>query len=134
MTFPFHSPLGSLYDGLNSGLPQGAGVTLKKCGCAINCRAIALRASTPGRTRLIHLPRTAVIVTCRCCWAAYRYKPAEIFKNSPGGAATVMTVEGPRILINKEEKKTEGCPSHGSVAYRRGAAEQSVTKFASCVP
>ena len=23
-------------------------------------------------------------MTCSCCWAAYRYSPAEIFKGSPG--------------------------------------------------
>jgi hypothetical protein len=42
------------------------------------------RASAPCRTRLIHLPQDSVIVTCSCCWAAYRYSPAEIFKGLPG--------------------------------------------------
>src|SRR5262249_672835 len=47
-------------------------------------------------------PHDSVIVTCSCCWAAFRYSPAEIFKDSPGPSRNCFDRGKP---TTKEEKK-----------------------------
>ncbi len=82
--FSFCSPMIAGMTGLNLGLPCAWVVKCKKCGCTINCRAIdpQIEHSEPEKAEL--RPQDTVIVTCSCCWAAYRYSPAEVFKGPPG--------------------------------------------------
>ncbi len=84
MMFSFCSPMIAGMTGLNLGLPCAWVVKCKKCGCTINCRAIdpQIEHSEPEKAEL--RPQDTVIVTCSCCWAAYRYSPAEVFKGPPG--------------------------------------------------
>ena len=46
-----------------------------------------------------------VIVTCSCCWAAYRYSPAEVFKGPPGPSSHCCERGKPNNPSNKEERK-----------------------------
>jgi hypothetical protein len=48
-------------------------------------------------------PHDSVIVTCSCCWAAYRYSPAEIFKGAPGPNSNCYDR---KKLNNQEERKS----------------------------
>jgi hypothetical protein len=88
--------------GVNLGLPKAWVVKCKKCSCIITCRAIDPQGehSQPGKAD--PAPHDSVIVTCSCCWAAYRYSPAEIFKDSPGPSSACYDRGKPTI---KEEKK-----------------------------
>ena len=88
--------------GLNLGLPKAWVVNCKKCGCTINCRAIDPQGEHSQPDRADPPPREAVIVTCSCCWAAYRYSPAEVFKGPPGPSGKCIDRGRP---IYKEEKQ-----------------------------
>jgi hypothetical protein len=85
---------------LNLGLPSAWVVKCKKCGCTINCRAIdpQIEHSEPDKGE--PPPQDTVIVTCSCCWAAYRYSPAEVFKGPPGPSSNCYD----RWRPNKEKK------------------------------
>ena len=54
-------------------------------------------------------PQDTLIVTCSCCWAAYRYSPAEVFKGPPGPSSNCYDRGRPNNdrgrPNNKEEKK-----------------------------
>jgi hypothetical protein len=41
-------------------------------------------------------------VTCACCWAAYRYSPAEVFKGPPGPSGRCIDRGRPN---DREEKQ-----------------------------
>jgi hypothetical protein len=69
-------------------LPTAWVVTGKKCGCTINCRAINAQIEHADPERAEPPPQDAVLVTCSCCWAAYRYHPAEVFKGPPRPSAS----------------------------------------------
>src|SRR6266540_561169 len=84
MTFSFYSPMIAGMTGLNLGLPVAWVVKCKKCGCTINCRAIDPQVEHSEPDKAEPPPQDTVIVTCSCCWAAYRYSPAEVFKGPPG--------------------------------------------------
>ena len=84
MTFSLYSPMIAGMTGLNLGLPKAWVVNCKKCCCTINCRAIDPQGEHSQPDKIDPPPQDSVIVTCSCCWAAYRYSPAEIFKGSPG--------------------------------------------------
>jgi|SRR5581483_4699120 len=102
MTFPFYSPMIAGMTGLNFGLPMAWVVTCKKCGCTINCRAIDPQIEHSQLDKTEPPPHDSVIVTCSCCWAAYRYSPAEIFKGAPGPSSNCYDRKNPN---NKEERK-----------------------------
>jgi hypothetical protein len=102
MTFSFHSPMMSGMAGLNQGLPVAWVVRCKKCGCTINCRAIDPQAEHSQPDKADPPPRDAVIVTCSCCWAAYRYGPGEVFKGPPGPSTKCMDRARPGL---REEKQ-----------------------------
>jgi hypothetical protein len=68
-------------------LPTAWVVECKKCGCTVNCRAIDPQLEHAEPEKAEPPPRDTVIVTCSCCWAAYRYTPAEVFKGSPAPSA-----------------------------------------------
>jgi hypothetical protein len=88
--------------GLNLGLPTAWVVKCKKCGCTINCRAIDPQTEHSQPDKADPPPHDSVIVTCSCCWAAYRYGPAEIFKAAPGPSRNCYERGRPN---NEEEKK-----------------------------
>lgn len=102
MTFSFHSPMIAGMTGLNLGLPKAWVVNCKKCGCTINCRAIDPQGEHSQPDKADPPPQESVIVTCSCCWAAYRYSPAEIFKGSPGPSSNCYN----RGRSAKEEPKS----------------------------
>jgi hypothetical protein len=87
--------------GLNLGLPKAWVVNCKKCGCTINCRAIDPQTEHSQPEKADPPPGEAVIVTCSCCWAAYRYSPAEVFKGPPGPSGKCIDRGRPN---NKEDK------------------------------
>ena len=92
--------------GLNLGLPTAWVVKRKKCGCTINCRAIDPQTEHSQPDKADPPPHDSVIVTCSCCWAAYRCSPAEIFKGAPGPSSDCYGHGRPNNNNNnKEEKK-----------------------------
>ena len=88
--------------GLNLGLPTAWVVKCKKCGCTINCRAIDPQIEHSQPDKADPPPHDSVIVTCSCCWTAYRYSPAEIFKGAPGPSSNCYDRKKPN---NQEERK-----------------------------
>jgi hypothetical protein len=88
--------------GLNHGWPLAWVVKCKKCGCTINCRAIDPQAEHSQPDKADPPPHDPVIVTCACCWAAYRYSPGEVFKGPPGPSDRCIERGKPN---NKEEKQ-----------------------------
>jgi hypothetical protein len=90
--------------GPNMGLPSAWVVKCKKCGCTINCRAIDPQIEHSEPDKAEPPPQDTVVVTCSCCWAAYRYSPAEVFKGPPGPSTTCYA-RGKHNNNNKEEKK-----------------------------
>jgi len=88
--------------GPNLGLPTAWVVTCKKCGCTINCRAIDPQNEHSEPDKAEPPPNDSVIVTCSCCWAAYRYSPAEVFKGAPGPSSSCYDA---KKANSKEERK-----------------------------
>jgi hypothetical protein len=103
MTFSFCSPMIGGMTGVNLGLPTAWVVKCKKCGCTINCRAIDSQLEHSQPHNADPPPRDSVIVTCSCCWAAYRYSPAEVFKGPPGPSSKCYARGKPDE--NKEETR-----------------------------
>ena len=92
--------------GLSLGLPTAWVVKCKKCGCTINCRAIDPQIEHSEPDKAEPPPQDTVIVTCSCCWAAYRYSPAEVSKGPPGPSSNCYDRGRPNSRPNnKEEKK-----------------------------
>lgn len=58
-------------------------VRCKKCGCTINCRAIDPQIEHSEPDKAEPPPRDSVIVSCACCWSAFRYASSEVFKGAP---------------------------------------------------
>jgi hypothetical protein len=102
VTFVVSSPIIAGMTGLNLGLPTAWVVRCKKCGCTINCRAIDPQIEHSQPDKADPSPHDSVIVTCSCCWAAYRYSPAEIFKGAPGPSSNCYDRKKPN---NQEERK-----------------------------
>jgi hypothetical protein len=102
MTFVFHSPMIAGMTGVNLGLPKAWVVKCKKCGCTITCRAIDPQDEHSQPDSADPPPRGSPVVACSCCWAAYRYSQAEIFKDSPGPSSNCY---GRGKTDIKEEKK-----------------------------
>lgn len=65
------------------GLPAAWVVKCKKCCCTVTCRAIDSQVEHAEPEKAEPPPHDTVIVTCSCCWTAYRYSPNEVFKSSP---------------------------------------------------
>src|SRR5258706_16085317 len=88
--------------GMSSGLPSAWVVRCKKCSCTINCRAIDPQAEHAQPDKAEPPPKETVIVTCSCCWAAFRYAPGEVFKAQPGPSSNCHSH---RAGNNNDEKK-----------------------------
>src|SRR5215470_4855085 len=107
MTFSFLSPMIAGMTGVNLGLPKAWVVKCKKCSCTITCRAIDPQAEHSQPEKAEPPPSNSVIVTCSCCWGAYRYSPAEVFKDSPGPSSGCFDRGKAAIKpAIKEEKKS----------------------------
>jgi len=65
------------------GLPTAWVVKCKKCGCIVTCRATDPQGDHAQPEKSEPAPQQALIVTCSCCWSAFRYEPDAIFKGSP---------------------------------------------------
>lgn len=105
MTFSFYSPMIAGMTGVNLGLPKAWVVKCKKCSCTITCRAIDPQGEHSQPDKADPPPKASVIVTCSCCWSAYRYSPAEIFKDSPGPSSNCFDRGRSKNSNNKDEKK-----------------------------
>jgi hypothetical protein len=64
-------------------LPTAWVVRCKKCSCAVTCKAIDPQNEHAEPQNAEPAPQRSVIVTCSCCWSAFRYDPASIFRGSP---------------------------------------------------
>ena len=88
-------------------LPTAWVVKCKKCGCTVNCRAIDAQIEHADPERADPPPQDTVVVTCSCCWAAYRYNPAEVFKGPSGPSARCQANRSASSANNnKEARKT----------------------------
>lgn len=107
MTFSFRSPMIGGMTGLNLGLPVAWVVKCKKCACTINCRAIDPQIEHAQPEKADPPPEGTVVVTCSCCWAAYRYSPAEVFKDAPGPSSNChrRTPPNPNSNNKDDEKR-----------------------------
>ena len=105
MTFSFFSPIIADMTGLNLGLPSAWVVKCKKCGCTVNCRAIDPQIEHAEPDKAEPPPQDTVIVTCSCCWAAYRYSPAEVYKGPPGPSSNCYDRGRLNNPNNKDEKR-----------------------------
>lgn len=107
MTFFFCSPMIGGMIGLNLGLPVAWVVKCKKCACRINCRAIDPQIEHAQPDKADPALQDTVIVTCSCCWAAYRYSPTEVFKGPPGPSSNChrRTPPGPNRNHKDDEKR-----------------------------
>jgi hypothetical protein len=105
VTFALYSPMMAGMAGLNLGLPVAWVVKCKKCGCTINCRAIDPQVEHSEPDKSEPAPQDTVIVTCSCCWAAYRYSPAEVFKGPPGPSSNCYDRGRPNSRLNNKEEK-----------------------------
>ena len=74
--------------GMSSGLPAAWVVRCKKCSCTITCRAIDPQLERSEPTKSDPPPREDVVVSCSCCWSAFRYNPTEVFKGQPSPSNT----------------------------------------------
>ena len=88
-----------------SGLPHAWVVRCKKCSCTVNCRAVdpQIEHAEPDKTE--PAPQHPVIVTCSCCWTAFRYSPAEVFKGRPSPSNTCSAQRREETAINNPEEK-----------------------------
>jgi hypothetical protein len=104
MTFVMYSPM---IVGVTSGLglPTAWVVKCKKCGCTVNCRAIDAQIEHAEPERAEPPPQDTVVVTCSCCWAAYRYNPVEVFKGPPGPSASCRANRSVNNANNNKEAK-----------------------------
>jgi len=69
--------------GITSELPNALIIRCKKCSCTINCRANDPQTQQSDTARSKPPPQEPVIVSYSCCWSAFRYNPAEVFKGQP---------------------------------------------------
>jgi hypothetical protein len=107
MTFAICSPM-MMSVTSELALPTAWVVKCKKCGCTVNCRAIDAQIEHADPERADPPPKDTVVVTCSCCWAAYRYNPAEVFKGPPGPSAKCQANRSASSANNnnKEARKT----------------------------
>ena len=91
-------------------LPVAWVVKCKKCGCTVNCRAIDSQLEHADPEKAEPPPQDTVIVTCSCCWAAYRYNPAEVSKGPPGpskNCSANRSANNPSNANNNKEGKSQ---------------------------
>ena len=91
--------------GVSSGLPAAWVVKCKKCSCTITCRALDPQTEHSEPHKSEPAPQHPVIVTCSCCWTAFRYSPAEVFKGQPARSNTCSEHRKTETGNDKKEEK-----------------------------
>lgn len=104
MTFAICSPIIPSVADLVA-LPSAWVVQCKKCGCTVTCRAIDSQREHAEPDKVEPPPSDTVIVTCSCCWTAYRYSPNEIFKGPPSPGAGCARNRTSSLPNNNKEAK-----------------------------
>ncbi len=66
-----------------AGLATAWVVNCRKCSCTVTCRAIDPQMEHAQPDRQEGAPTHALVVTCSCCLATFRYEPDTIFRASP---------------------------------------------------
>lgn len=89
-------------------LPEAWVVRCKKCSCTVNCRAIDPQAEHSNPELRDPAPRGHLVVTCSCCWSAFRYAPSEIFKGAPDRGTRCPTQRPAQGAEMKRDDKTKG--------------------------
>ena len=92
-------------------LPAAWVVKCKKCGCTITCRAIDSQLEHAEPEKAEPPPHDTVIVACSCCWTAYRYSPAEVFKGPPGPSVRCGTSRSARSTDSHNNKEAKNSNS-----------------------
>lgn len=85
--------------------PSAWVVRCKKCGCTVTCRAIDSQREHAEPEKAEPPPKDTVIVTCSCCWTAFRYSPNEVFKGPPTQGASCARDRTSSIPNNNKEGK-----------------------------
>ena|SRR6267154_2453081 len=91
--------------GANSQLPSAWVVKCKKCGCTITCRAIDPQVEHSQPDKAEPPPKETVVVSCSCCWTAFRYSAVEVFKGSPCPSDNCRERKAGSTGSSKEETK-----------------------------
>lgn len=74
-----------MLNGMDGGcLPEAWVVKCAKCHCTITCRAVDPQEEHTNPAIRESRPSSALVVSCSCCWSAYRYPAEDIFRASPG--------------------------------------------------
>jgi hypothetical protein len=90
--------------GTFSGLPHAWVVRCKKCGCTITCRAVDPQTEHAEPDKSEPAPQHPVLVSCSCCWTAFRYKPTEVFKGQPSPSNTCPEHRSSAVANNNQEE------------------------------
>lgn len=105
MTFAIYSPIIPCVTELVA-LPSAWVVKCKKCGCTVTCRAIDSQREHAEPEKSEPPPDDTVIVTCSCCWTAYRYNPTEVFKGPPSPGAGCARNRTSKLPNNNKDAKS----------------------------
>ena len=108
MTFAIYSPIIVAMTGVLPALPHAWVVKCKKCGCTVTCRAVDPQTEHSEPEKSEPPPAHSVIVACSCCWNAYRYSRADVFKGPPSPSIACLERRKGDARNNKEEKKPTG--------------------------
>ena len=91
--------------GVLPALPHAWVVRCKNCGCTVTCRAVDPQTEHSEPEKCEPPPAHSVIVACSCCWTAYRYSRADVFKGPPSPSTACLENRKGDARSNKEEKK-----------------------------
>ena len=80
-------------------------VKCKKCSCTITCRAVDPESEHADPEKSEPAPQHPVIVSCSCCWTAFRYSPAEVFKGRPSPSNACSRHRSVEAGNNTQEEK-----------------------------
>lgn|SRR6266851_1777607 len=90
-----------------SALPHAWVVRCKKCSCTITCRAVDPQTEHAEPHNSEPAPQHPVLVSCSCCWTAFRYSPTEVFKGQPSPSNTCAEHRsGEASNSNREERRS----------------------------
>ncbi|MBI3476463.1 MAG: hypothetical protein HY010_12080 [Acidobacteria bacterium] len=101
----FFAYTGGVFNAASSGLPNAWVVKCKKCSCTITCRAVDPQIEHAEPDKSEPAPQHPVIVSCSCCWTAFRYSAAEVFKGQPSPSNTCSVHRREEATINNPEEK-----------------------------
>lgn len=96
---------GDVTRGISTGLPHSWVVRCKKCSCTITCRSVDPQTEHAEPENSEPAPQHPVLVSCSCCWTAFRYSPTEVFKGQPSPSNTCSEHPSGEASNNKQEEK-----------------------------